>query len=1397
MAKKLRDEDLVLNIIVNGDKGRKEMGKLEQAIKDTNSEIRTLQKEQKRLADEGQKESEAYKSLTAAIKEKNNAITVAESRLAQLRNGMKLTEMTITDLRKEQKKLTMLLNTSVPGSDNWNKYKNELAGVTNRINELSDKGKETGINLRSMANSFNHYIGIISAGILTITGIVAGIKKITGTFAEFDDKIADVQKTTGLAKSDVRELNDELKKIDTRTQQADLLGLAKVAGKLGFTAKEDIAGFVKATDQISVSLTEDLGGDVEESINQIGKLVDIFKLKDKFGIEQSILKVGSAINDLGANSTANEGYLVEFTKRMAGIAPLAGTSIQQMLGLGATLDQFGQTAEVSSSALSKLFVKMASDAKKFAKYAGMDVTAFKDLMQKDFMAAFIKVLQGVKSSAGGINELAASLGDLGIDGGRVVGVLGTLANNTDVLKTQLDLANRSFAQGTSITKEYIIKNQTAAASLERAQKAVYNMTVDLGEKLQPALVVTTSGFVTLVKILTVLIGFIIDNRKAIIILLSSVVAYNTALLFTNFLSTAYSKNLQAEILWKKVSDFWNKAMTGSMHLLSAAYALLTGNIEVAKAEMVLFNTVTKMNPLAILISVLAAAGVAIYLFTRKLTDAEKAQRLLNDVNLEAQKTISEEKAKIEALQAIIASEVATRAEKLKAIKDLRELLPDHLKAYTDEQILAGQATEAINTYIDAQLRRARIDASINKLADMENKKSELQGKLDGGYSTSTIGERISAGFSATGGKSTAEAYNESLKSQIAEIDKNQEVLRGKLQGDLKASGKEGTSSALQEKADELTKYLRNLKKGTDDYKKTLKEIQTLNTVVAVKKDQEAHPEKYKDATTGVTGETEAEKKAREKAEKQRESDAKKATDTFENLNKEISKLGLDRLNDQMSKNDKEVAQDGQKYDALIQKLQDFKKQKGASQAQIAKADEDIAKLETEKSGKAAEIRKRQEEELTAKIKQLRESLSKKILTEVEKEKQIINSFYDERVKEAGANAQEIERIEKNRREDLATADLNEKKRLEEEKKKIEDQYQQIKGATESQKIAKINAQYNAEIEALKQKFSAEMQLTQDFQDALKAIEINRDAEVHEIKRQKVLEQKDLAIGATQQISDAVFTITNNNRNRETEIELQNLNQKRDAELSNKNLTEAQKASINAKYDKQEKAIKLKQWKSDKQAALTQAIINGALAVVKALPNIPLSIAAGIAAAAEIAVIADSKPPAELTGKEEGGFLNVTRKQDGKRFKAKNRPSQRGYVDKPTVIVGEGKDPEFVVNGDAVKNPTIKPFLDIIDIAQRNGTINAVDLTQYIDKPTPISVLGRESGGYTKPIAPEQSFKSTEKTESQVILSKAVEVIEKFSKQLDQGITAEVALLGKKGFLQANEDLKMQTNNGNL
>ncbi|NCC33480.1 MAG: phage tail tape measure protein [Chloroflexia bacterium] len=211
----------------------------------------------------------------------------------------------------------------------------------------------------------------------------------------------------------------------------------------------------------------DLGGDVEESVNQLGKLTEIFKLKQEFGTEQALLKVGSAINSLGAASTANEGYMVEFAKRVAGVAPQADISIQKVLGLAATLDQLGQTSEVSSTVFAAVIPDMFKDTGKYAQIAGMGVDEFAKLLKVDANQAFIAFLNGLNGNNAGLGEMATKLDGLGLEGKRSISVLGVLAANTDLLRQQQQLANVEFARGTSLTQEYNTKNNNAQAELDQ------------------------------------------------------------------------------------------------------------------------------------------------------------------------------------------------------------------------------------------------------------------------------------------------------------------------------------------------------------------------------------------------------------------------------------------------------------------------------------------------------------------------------------------------------------------------------------------------------------------------------------------------------------------------------------------------------------------------------------------------------------------------------------------------------------------------------------------------------------------------------------------------------------------------------------------------------------------
>lgn len=147
-----------------------------------------------------------------------------------------------------------------------------------------------------------------------------------------------------------------------------------------------------------------------------------------------------------------------------------------------------------------------------------------------------------------------------------------------------------------------------------------------------------------------------------------------------------------------------------------------------------------------------------------------------------------------------------------------------------------------------------------------------------------------------------------------------------------------------------------------------------------------------------------------------------------------------------------------------------------------------------------------------------------------------------------------------------------------------------------------------------------------------------------------------------------------------------------------------------------------------------------------------------------------------TGLELGGSIDVTREQDGKRFNnALYDPNRRGFVDRPTVIVGEGpvgRSKEWIASNDAVSNPTVAPFISILDKHQQAGTIRTLDLGQAIRA----NAAGFASGGYiSKPIFSEsgKTIKSPDQSDELITtIKKFNEVITRIA---DEGLVADVSL----------------------
>ncbi len=455
-----KNDTVKVTLLLDGKQTVNQLGKLEMEYADVRRTLKGLKKDHKDYQDLKNRE----KGLQEAIKKTRTELGLQGMTLQQLIRHTR-------DLERTRS------NSTTRGTAEYKKLTAEIA----KANALIQKQKMEARGMGGIWNSLGKEVkqfGVLALGYLGLTTITSQISNLIQRTGDFSDLLASVRKTTGLTQAQVEDLNASLGELDTRTARKELLEMAKVAGKLGITAQRDVEGFVRAFDKINVALGEDLGNP-EEVARKLGKLLTTFKVNESFDIETVLLKVGSAINHLGKSSTANEGYIVEFARRMAGIAPLANITIQDILGMGASLDAMGQTSEVSTTALSKLFIKMASEKELFAKYArdvnGAEISTadFAKLIDTDFNEAFISLLRGVKDNSNGMSELAATLGDLEQDGGRVIGVLGTMANNIPLLYKQQQISNDEFERGTSVLDEFALMNETVGAKLDKIRKALF------------------------------------------------------------------------------------------------------------------------------------------------------------------------------------------------------------------------------------------------------------------------------------------------------------------------------------------------------------------------------------------------------------------------------------------------------------------------------------------------------------------------------------------------------------------------------------------------------------------------------------------------------------------------------------------------------------------------------------------------------------------------------------------------------------------------------------------------------------------------------------------------------------------------------------------------------------
>jgi hypothetical protein len=324
---------------------------------------------------------------------------------------------------------------------------------------------------------------------------------------------------------------------------------------------------------------------------------------------------------------------------------------------------------------------------------------------------------------------------------------------------------------------------------------------------------------------------------------AAIIGYTVAVkLSTIWTERNNAGNIIALVL-TKARVLWHNLERAALMLMVAAQALLTGNIARATQAMRIFNLVVKLSPIGLLGGLLMAAVAALYFYTKQLTAAEIAQKALNDINIKAKESISNEKVEMEQLLRVAQNELLSKAMRQAAIEKLNQLSPKYLGGLTLETINTDAAKLATDKYIDSLLKKAELEAATENLKEVKKEIGKLEaGDVDPGFAQNALGIIKHPTMTWSDVKATTKKENIDEQLPIKKIE----------------------AKVYQDKIDEIVKN----------------ESADITT-----------PGKPKDASGSAGGETAAEKKAREKAEKA----AKKASDNAARDAKKAEKTELESL----------------------------------------------------------------------------------------------------------------------------------------------------------------------------------------------------------------------------------------------------------------------------------------------------------------------------------------------------------------------------------------------------------------------------------------------------------------------------------------------------------------------
>lgn len=749
--------------------------------------------------------------------------------------------------------------------------------------------------------------------------------------------------------------------------------------------------------------------------------------------------------------------------------------------------------------------------------------------------------------------------------------------------------------------------------------------------------------------------------------------------------------------------------TGLMKLLQAGFLLLTGRVTQAKAAWASMNATMKASVFGLI-----AAGVA--LLAMKLWDMKKAadastlaQKALNNIRAEAQKQVVEEKLKLENLIKVAKDEKLSMDERYKAVDALNKIVPQY-NATIDKTTKKFRASDkALKAYINNLVKLYEVQGAKKQIQSLAEQRAELEVKL-AGAKKNLSGAKSAQGVSYTTswgavGNTQSDAVGH-FQSQVNSISNSIKQLDAQINAITGAFGKGIMTQTVKESSEPEVpdSGIGGGGKGGGGH------TGTVNTTTQPNPDDIASKRFSENRQADIDAANQDYQQdvnnwnmalARKKVSQDKYDLAMQALKTQHTANI----LAIETSYSEQSQNI--GIADGAKKKAL----QD-KQQANLRAAEQAHFDQQVA-VEQAYQDALAKVMEQGEAQQELTLEQQRDQ-----------KLEVLKGYYQAALNMAKQNGEDTAQLEKaykdvqNQIEAEYTAKHNEQLAQQADKEK---QARQALGFDQQ-------SEYDRQLQQLKQALDNQYITQQEYEQ-----------KVQQLKKESFAKQAEYY---TNLFSNAVTSLQN--------AEMANVDAKYDAEIKAAEGNTALQEKLEKKKANEKLKIQKKYADVNFAMQVAQIISNTAVSIMKAyseLGPIAGSVAAalmGVTGAAQLAVAnAERQKVKRMTlngsasgtssagsrvasGRESGGRIDVEREQDGKHFNAEYAPGKRGYVDHPTVIVGEGprgRSKEWVASNAALENPTIAPLINLMDAAQRAGQIRTFDMSKYL-----MAMQGRALGG---------------------------------------------------------------------